>query len=58
MLIAAKIGVAMFAVGTLAAILGWLPVLVLVGIDGAICTALFGVVALLLGATLWFFCIP
>ena len=55
---AARIGLLMFAIGALAEIRGWLPILLMAGTDAAIVTALLGMIALLLGATIWFLCVP
>jgi hypothetical protein len=54
----ARFGLGMFTAGAFAAIIGWLPVLVFAGTDAAIVVAVLGVVALLSGATLWFFNVP
>jgi hypothetical protein len=55
---AAQIGIALFGMGALTAICGWLPVLVMAGADAAIVTAVAGMTASLLGAAIWFFCVP
>jgi hypothetical protein len=58
MRLAARIGLLLFGIGAFAAIGGWLPVLVMAGTDAAVVTAVSGIVVLLLGATIWLFCVP
>jgi hypothetical protein len=55
--VAARIGIGLFGLGALTGLVGWLPTLVVFGVDAAAATALVGVFTSVVGATIWFLCL-